>query len=73
MSRNGYMGVLDRCVIVASSSVKAGALFMTVCTGESACIWCGFGFMNFFCPRVSGRYPGKRMVRSAFCTREIRN
>lgn len=77
MSRNGYMGVLDRCVIVASSSVKAGASFMIVCIGESACIWCrcGFGFMNFFCPpRVSGRYPGKHMVHSAnFCTREIRN
>lgn len=34
MSRNGFMGGLDRCVIVASSSVPAGALFVTVCTGD---------------------------------------
>ena len=43
MSGNGFMGVLDRCVIVASSSLQAGALFVTVCTGGSACIWCGLG------------------------------
>lgn len=59
MSRNGFMGGLDRCVIVASSSVQAGALFMTVCTGDLhvfGVVW----VHEFFCPpRVSGRYPGE--------------
>lgn len=34
MSRNGFRGVLDRCVVVASSSVKPGALFVKICTRD---------------------------------------
>ena len=62
MSRNGFRGVLVRCVVVASSSVKPGALFVKICTRDLhvfGVVW--VHEFSFLCPRVSGRYHGKHM------------